>query len=259
MKAYATAQQSWPAISLTPAQFFDHLDRLGFRPEALPPHVGSIYLCAACALKVPAACAALDKIYLASIRTRIVQRWQSSDFAEEVLQLTRERLLVGPPPRIASYRGTGPLLAWLRSVTRRLALDVMRAGNAEQRRAAEWAERDAPILPDPEESLRENARRWWAKCIERALHDAVASLAPADRQLLLLYYFRNIGVEHLRQLYQVDRATVFRRIERCQRMIESRARRTLGALLGISQPDELDLVLSTAYCEVRVPALCEIA
>ena len=46
----------------------------------------------------------------------------SSQFVDEVKQGLRERLLVGPPPRIAEYSGSGPLGGWLRVVSVRLAI-----------------------------------------------------------------------------------------------------------------------------------------
>jgi hypothetical protein len=43
--------------------------------------------------------------------------------ADELRQTLRVRLLAGPSPKIASYKGSGPLSGWVRVVATRIALE----------------------------------------------------------------------------------------------------------------------------------------
>jgi len=47
-------------------------------------------------------------------------------FVDEVAQVTRVKLLVGEGARIATYRGAGPLRAWVAIAARRLAINAKR-------------------------------------------------------------------------------------------------------------------------------------
>jgi RNA polymerase sigma-70 factor len=103
-------------------------------------------------------------------------------FVDEVRQLVQVRLVVGDgvaPPRIASYRGTGPLRAWVAIAAQRVALNVKRDG---QRAVAidvlaEVVDRE----PDPE--LRHLKTLYRAE-FRAALTSALA--APPDRQRAVL-------------------------------------------------------------------------
>src|SRR6185295_2269441 len=50
----------------------------------------------------------------------------SPDLVDELRQELREKLLVGPRPKLLEYRGRGPLGAWARVVALRLAHDRAR-------------------------------------------------------------------------------------------------------------------------------------
>src|SRR5687768_14380224 len=75
-----------------------------------------------CARGEPAALAWFDRRYLGRVDAIACRLGLSPALAEEIKQLLRCRLFVGEqgPPRIASFRGDGPLDGWLAVAASRL-------------------------------------------------------------------------------------------------------------------------------------------
>jgi len=250
--AFERGRDRWASLGLSYEQFAAHLDRLGWT-QALPHDIAAFYLCAACCMGLPRACRELDRAYFPGLMVSLSMRYQRPDFIEDVLQLTRERLLVKPSLRIATYRGTGCLQSWLRVIAQRLALDLHRSENGQKRRAvAEWQQsrafhRDAELPADLD---CETLGTVWIGSLEGALFEALAKLHARDRRLLDLYYVHGVQAEDIAACLGVDRSTVYRRLQEVQRRVESSVRRALRSRTARLTPEEFR-ALVLARC-VRV-------
>jgi hypothetical protein len=85
----------------------------------------------------------------------------------------------------------------------------------------------------------------------RALREAVGELDPTDRELLAEFHLFGVRVETLCSRYGVDRATVYRRMRRCERWIEARTR----AKLRLEEPSNIDAIIRTCYGEMHIASL----
>lgn len=93
-------------------------------------HAPDLYLALALVAKDERALEIAEAELMPVVRQSIGRIDADPTFVEEVSQRVRERLLVGDgvaPPTITQYRGTGPLVRWVRALASRVALDLKRA------------------------------------------------------------------------------------------------------------------------------------
>jgi RNA polymerase sigma-70 factor (ECF subfamily) len=253
------AREAHPKIRLDPDVFLRHLAR--HRPEDAPLdawlgsiRAGDLYLACACAEGVPAAIAALDAQYRVEVGSFLGALRPTEAFIEDVAQAVRERLLVGAggsPPRIAEYGGRGALMAWIRVVTVRLALDLKR------RRTEQLDEHAGEAAPPAEAPSAEAVllKQRYAGEFNAAFRAAFASLAAEQRDLLRRHFVEGTTLEELAASHGVHRATVARRIAAARQAILDDARRRLGERLALCTEElnslmvlmrsQLDLSLSS--------------
>jgi RNA polymerase sigma-70 factor, ECF subfamily len=238
--AFDVAKQRYPQVELEFETFQRHLERLGHR-TSLPDHSSAVYLCAACAERRLAAWKALELEFFPSLPLAVSRVVPERHQVQEVLQELRRRLFIGSPPRIATYRGNGPLAAWLRTVAVNLALDLRRVQLSQlrhQREIERWTQTsgrvgESPLLED------EMFDRQCAPLFERALLAAVAELGPAGRRLLHLHVVEGLGIDVLGAMYSINRATAARRIRRHLDSIAADVLARLSADLGPLSREEL--------------------
>src|SRR5262245_20490185 len=208
-RALDVARRAHPGLQVDSTAFFRFLSRR--RPvvdgAGVPTHVADLYLVAAALEGFPPALELLDT-RLRMLLPRALRRLRPDDeLRGEVLQRTRERLLVGPRlPKLAEYQGRGGLDPFLRSVLVRVALNLleaMRQGSEELRALAELA---APE-PDPELSL---LRRSEQAAIHAALVEALAALEPRTRHFLALYVLEGLTLEEIGRRVGTHKSTVSR-------------------------------------------------
>lgn len=245
----ARCEAAWPDIRLEPGTFVAHLGR--HLPEGEPLaqaltalHVEDLYLALATLEGQRAALDALESAVLAPVG-RAVRRVEDSDaFVDEVLQLTRLRLLVeegGRAPRLTEYAGRGALRRWAEAVALGIALSLKRK-----------PERTTPLddaliaadlgAADPE---LEHIRHRYRPAFRAAFAEALASLAPRDRNLLRMGLVQGLGVESLGALHQVHASTVSRWMAKARGSLLEQTRLGLARRLALntSQLDSLLRVL----------------
>jgi RNA polymerase sigma-70 factor (ECF subfamily) len=152
-------------------------------------------------------------------------------FVDEVAQDLRVKLTVGDrgAPRIASYRGTGPLVAWVAVAARRAALNAKRAA----RRTpvvdplVELADRE----PDPE--LR-HLRQLYRTEFRDALAAALAAASDRDRALLRLRFVEGLELAQLGRMYRVHESTASRWLAAARAQVAEAARLHLMVRLTIT-------------------------
>jgi RNA polymerase sigma-70 factor (ECF subfamily) len=224
----AQARRAWPTVDLAPEAFVAdlaaHLLRQGDAASALAAlHTADLYLASACARGVPKAIAAFDKEYLTLTGSWIARVDRSPDFVDEVSQRLRERLLVGPRPRIADYDGSGPLASWARVAAARLALNLRRG----RQREVPLEIRDAAVV-EPEPEMMRN--RYRAE-VEAAFKTALSRLEADERELLRLHHLQGVPLHELGKQRGVDKSTMSRRIAAVRRALLAETRRELARLV----------------------------
>jgi RNA polymerase sigma-70 factor (ECF subfamily) len=201
--AFARAQARWQGVALEYQAWAAHLDALGWSEEP-PKTADSLFLCCACARGDRAACRWLETEYFPALAAIVAKVDRAPDFIDEVLQLARQRLLVGAPPAIAGYDGSGQLSAWLRVLVRNLAIDQKRPKKrADQLRAAlqsVWDEAGGG-LPGHSE-----LRAHYASVFARCAREALAALSPHDRTLLRMSLVHGWSIDAIGRMYQRDRS-----------------------------------------------------
>ncbi|NMO13427.1 RNA polymerase subunit sigma-70 [Pyxidicoccus fallax] len=216
------ARAAWPSLTLPAEDYVRHLTRhlpTGKAAEVLRIlHGADLYLACACAQGEPAALRAFEQDVLRYIPARLGAL--SPSMVEEVLQVLRERLLVGgagAPPRIGSYAGRAPLLTWVGIVAARIAGELVER-NGRELLVTESPQVFARMLAtaNPEhEVLREDARQMLVEAIQKV----VATLSAQERALLRLHYFHGFTMDRLAQLYGDSRSGVARKVTQARQLL----------------------------------------
>ncbi|WP_375757818.1 hypothetical protein [Corallococcus exercitus] len=240
---------AWPGVRLEPGTFVAHLGL--HTPAGEPPaqalaamHCEDLYLALAALEGQRAALDALESSVLVPAG-RAVRRVEASDaFVDEVLQLTRLRLLVdegGRAPRLTEYAGRGPLRRWAEAVSLGIALSLKRR-----------PERSTPLddaliaadlgAADPE---LEHIRHRYRPAFRAAFAEALSALSMRDRNLLRMGLVQGLGVESLGALHQVHASTVSRWMAKARESLLEHTRMALARRLALntSQLDSLLRVL----------------
>jgi RNA polymerase sigma-70 factor, ECF subfamily len=176
----------------------------------------AVLFCHACARGDAAALRVFEQTYGNTIRHAIARIGPEPAFVEEVMAGFLDRLLVGPPPRIASYAGRGELAAWLGVSASRAALDAKRA--AKRLRELELDDGLAAATSMSPESLvfcREHARDA-ISALECAFHD----LGVFQRTLLRLHYVDGFTADQIGDQRGVHRVTVARWLQKARGAID---------------------------------------
>jgi RNA polymerase sigma-70 factor (ECF subfamily) len=161
-------------------------------------------------------------------------------FVDEIAQSTHVRLVVadaGELPRIAQYRGTGPLRAWVGIAARRIALNTRRHAphDAGDDVLADIVDRD----PDPE--IR-HLKAVYRVEFREALTAALAGLADRARALLRLRFVEGLELAQIGLLYRVHESTVSRWVSAALDDVARATRRHLVARLAVT-PETADSVV----------------
>lgn len=155
-------------------------------------------------------------------------------FVDEIAQRTRVRLVVADgeaPPRITTYRGAGPLKAWVAIAAQRLALNAKRdakpAAGATDDVLADVVDRE----PDPE--LRHLKTLYRAEFRE-ALVAALAGLSDRLRAVLRLRFVEGLELAQIGRMYRVHDSTASRWISGALEDTARATREALAARLAVS-------------------------
>ena len=182
-----------------------------------------------------AALATFERDIAFEIEAAIKKVDRDRTFVTEIAQRVRIKLLVGDgedaPPKIASYRGTGPLRAWVSITALRVALNAKRdaAPAASDDILADVVDRE----PDPE--LRHLTSLYRAE-FRDALSAALAALPDRDRALLRMRFVSGLELAQIGKLYNVHESTASRWIKAAVDAVGEDARARLVAKLSIT-PD----------------------
>jgi RNA polymerase sigma-70 factor (ECF subfamily) len=180
----------------------------------------------------------LESKVMPKVRQAITKIDASSVFVDEALQAVRERLLAtvdGEEPRIRQYSGEGPLANWARVAGVRVALNVRRSHAKEPEPTAAEDLHEPLNAASPELDF---MRAHLAEKFKVALGDALAALAPQDRNLLRMHLIDGLSLERLGTMLNVHKSTLSRRLQKLEGELVSGTREALQRRYGI-RPKEL--------------------
>jgi RNA polymerase sigma-70 factor (ECF subfamily) len=204
-------------------------------------------LVTACLRNDREALATLDELLRVEVRRAVTPLDDSGTLVDEVMQLVRERLLMRAPDgrsRLADYTGEGPLGAWLRAISVRVALNAKRPG-ARELPMGELP--DAPLAdPDPELALLRARHR---VAFRDAFTAALAELTPRDRTLLRLTALDGLTCAQVGKMYAKDASTISRWLAQARAVLLARTRLLLAQALALSD-SALDSVMRAADSEL---------
>jgi RNA polymerase sigma-70 factor, ECF subfamily len=236
--AFDRAQARWPGVSLPAPELARALGQRAPSDGDLLEWLGGanvedVYLACACVRGDAAALAALDRDLLDRLRGELARTPTLGQFADEARQQLRVRLLVagsdGSEPRLAGYKGHGPLVAWLRLTLTRLALNLLES-DARQAQLKDELARAPGDSDDPELAF---LRRKYRPELTAAMTEALEGLASEERAILRMHFLDGVSVHDIGRMFQVSGRTIQRRIVDTRRAIVARTREALRAKLGI--------------------------
>ena len=230
---YARARARWPGLDVS-REAFEHHIALAAPADAL--HVEDLYLALACGRGDSAALEALEESILSQIGGPLRSLTPTAEFAEEVRQRLRTRLLVGEQPTILKYRGRGPLVAWVNVSAIRLGLTLIEAQRRQQtREVGHWSA--ALLVADTGDPEVDACKRQNLEAFRAALTEACEALPERDRALLRMHFVDGLGIDRVSTIYGVHRATAARWIVKAKDALSAGARTRLSAALGVTDKE----------------------
>ncbi|AGC47695.1 DNA-binding regulatory protein [Myxococcus stipitatus DSM 14675] len=241
--------ERWPDIALAPDTFIRHL-ALHFPRRTAPAEweslltqfvPGDLYLACACAQSLPAALAAFERHHMSGVGAALAHMRLPSSVVDEIRQRVRERLLVrtDTAPRIAEYSGRGTLSNWVRVVSLRTALSLLRKPHEEGSLSDALLE----LVPSPDADPEvETIQRRYQHEFRRALEDAFAILPSEHRYLLRLHFVDRLSTTKLAPLFNVNQSTVSRWLQSAQQAVHDETRRLLMERLDLSSQEVTSLL-----------------
>ena len=213
-------------------------------------------LAAACADGDRSALEEFERRYAAEIERGVAKLDGDASDREELAQHVRERLFVGPSPKIATWDGRGDLLHWLRVVVVRMRADFARSrGRAGKRTTTTASAGDQAISPadDPEFA---HLKTHYGAMLSDAIDCAMAGLSDRDRELLRLSTLEGQTSEAIGSRFGVSSATARRWIAGARDAVHAATRREITKRLGVGQRDFASIVrLARSQLDVSIPRL----
>jgi RNA polymerase sigma-70 factor (ECF subfamily) len=199
----------WPDVALAPGTLDTYVRQRAIPEATVRARAGDLFLAAACDAGDSAALVAFERKYLVSLRSYVARLSLSDEMLDDLGQILRIKLLVERPPRIGTYRGAGPLGAWVRVAAMRAAFDALGASAAER---VARVDRDVLAARLAERAMPESelTRARGRPLLESAVEEAIAALSDRDKALLRFHYIDGLSLEALASMQRVHRATVAR-------------------------------------------------
>jgi len=247
---WVAARTAWPGIDVNENDFAQWVRERGDNHDEM--NMRDLYLACACHRGDPAALAAFDRVFSASISAALASMRMRDEHGEEIRQRLRTKLFTGAK-RIASYRGRGELGGWVRAATIREALDLRRQHQREVIEEDPLARLTAAPLADPAlAAMKEQYRDQMAAAFSAAL----ASLAAEDRTLLRFKYIDNATLDEIAAIHRVHRATIARRFAQLRAELAVRTREQMQTALGVGRADAESIIrLVQSQVDASLPGL----
>ncbi|MGE0550939.1 MAG: sigma-70 family RNA polymerase sigma factor [Kofleriaceae bacterium] len=238
--ACAEGRQAWSEFSIDDQAFCEFLGARfaaeELAPEAEPLRIADLYLACACSLGVAGASEQFVRSCDEAVRTGLARIVDAAD-RQEVMQQVWENLLVAgaeQPPRIALYKGRGPLHAFVRVAAVRLAITLRRKLRPEAADDSE-IQRIADASDDPEIQY---LKQLYKTEFRRSFATAFAALPPEHQLLLRLDVVDHLTIDEAAAAYGRSRTTTGRHLLEARQAL---ARATLSDLQTRLSLDDSDV------------------
>jgi len=232
--AHRRGQSRWPKLALAFDTFRHYASRQVLGSGALEHYSEELYLAWACGQRIAGAVEQFEQDYMSKALTAARRYDNSPDFRNEVAQRVRNRLFLGESPKILTYSGSGPLLAWLRIAVTRDALDLLEAGKRTKPLGQEMADRLLTDSATPESRLVEAT---YHPTVQAAVETCLTQLSPRDRTILRLHFVDGANIEQIGAMYRVHRATVARWIVSLREQLLSKVHESLEGTHSLSKSE----------------------
>lgn len=247
------ARAGWPDLPIEDVDFVRYVGTRAPR-GALPPltHAQDLFLACACSRGLSAAIEGFHARFRPAIVRVLARRRASADVADDVIQTVFENLLVAPPrgsPKIAEYRGMGPLRAWVSTAAATTLLMIRRAAGRRREEAPDSGFfQGLAKNADPEMLLMKE--RYKTEMKEAIMH-AMGRLSDRDRALLRLHLCESLSIDRLGAMYRVNRATAARWLAAARESILTSTRAELRARLHLSE-SECDSIVALVGTDLHL-------
>lgn len=205
-EVYDAAQRLYPELSLSFEAFLEHCEALQVleEPAVLSRHGADLFLSAAAALADPEAVANIERTLLPVAAEAIARVRDDSEFVEEAQRGLRQLLLHSERPKIMEYSARSSLLAWIKVVATRYALNRLSSRESALARKDELTDRLVKQYFRGDTLLMSGKH---AELFQRAFSGAVSGLDARDRNVLRMHLVGNCSPDQIGRAYSVHRAT----------------------------------------------------
>lgn len=246
-KAFNAGAATWPGLSLGFEAFARRVRKLGVAAEDLPAHGCDLYLASACAEGDRDALRVFEEELIGKVDVYVARSNVPREWANEVRQRVRVKLLVGKDPAIGRYRGEGPLGALVRVTAVRVAVDVVAAG-AGRVHDGEIVDQLVSMDASPEVDA---AKSLYGERFRGAIEHSLAQLSVRDKTLLRLHFVDGLNIDGIGAIYRVHRATVARWLVAIRGRVLEDFRSRLALNLG-GTPSEVRSLVKLLRDDVQV-------
>jgi RNA polymerase sigma-70 factor (ECF subfamily) len=249
-RCVSRGRAAWPDLAIDDASFVAHLGPRVAPGSVDSAHAGDLWLACACARAVPGAVEAFEQAHAADVRAVHAQAHPPRPALDELQQVLRARLFVGPAPKIADYSGVGPLRSWVRVVGARVLVDLARAPSA--RETPRSSDDDFLAVPSPDDDPElEYLKRTYRSELRQAFEDAARALGAEERNVLRDHYARGLSIDEIAAAHGIHRATAARRVEGAREAVLRGTRQRLMQRLRLSRR-ELESVVRLIESQLHV-------
>ena len=245
----ARARSRWPDLALDERTFAEHVGARVAPDDLATAHVEDLWLACACGHAVPGALAAFEREHAGDIRAVHAQSRPPRPALDDLGQLVRTKLFVGPSPRILEYSGRGLLSAWVRVLGARTLVDMTREPTARESPRDESAFLAVPAPGDDPEL--EYLKRTYSEELRQAFEEAARALSPEERNVLRDHYAHRLGIDEIAAAHGIHRATAARRVEAAREAVLKATRQLLMHRLKLSRR-ELESIVRLIESQLHV-------
>jgi RNA polymerase sigma-70 factor, ECF subfamily len=252
----AAARNRWPDFGTEDVEFIRYAAARAQDGKLQPAvHAADLMLAHACSRGMPSAIEAFHRVYGPVMDRVLSHRQASADIADDTRQIVSERLLVGDAPRgvgpkIADYRGSGPLKSWVASTAATTLMALRRASSRRREQAEESDQGASPLKVRLDPELEYLKDRYKAE-VEQAIVHSLDQLSDRDRTLLRLHLGERLSIDVLGSMYSVNRATAARWLAAARRSLLEGARERLRSQLRLSN-SECDSIVALVQSRLDI-------
>jgi RNA polymerase sigma-70 factor, ECF subfamily len=235
--AHQAGRTLWPQLSLDAAAFEQWARGAEVAIDGLANRGEELFLVAGCVAQMPEALAAFEKSFLAGLTSTVGRVVLARDQVDELRQQLRVSLLLGPDPKIGSFRGQGPLGAWVQVCAVRLALRL----GTNRHRMMDVDLLDELVSRDADQELLA-ARSRYRDTFQAALEECFVALTPRQKTLLRMHFVDAMNIDEMALVFRVHRATIARWLVSIRREVLAELCRKISSNLRTSSSEFRSLV-----------------